>query len=1004
MALYTWRVTNGAFGTGGNWTLNGAAAANPPGTADTAEFAASAGGTVTGAGSVMQLDVDPGASAPWLFEASLAAGAAYIASPTEFLGSPVTLSGIASTTAGNLPYTGNINAPVTLDGSTLIATGGALNVGASNSPLSTSGASLTLTSGSTASALTLVIGDGTTGAVTVNGGSLVTQATTANPTGGYLVLGQQATVGSTTTAGNGTLSISGGAAVTIGGHLSVGEDAGSVGALDLGSGHLTLGGAYSEIGNLAGSTGAVTVTSGGTFALASGQLAVGNRAGADGTLSISAGGQFVSTEAAQTADYILEIGASAPSAGEPAADGAVTLTGSGALLSMGSNGIAVGYYGSGTLTVQSGATVETESSNSNDIAALSVARFGSAIVDVTGSGSLLHAIGSIYDGRAAGASGVIDVTSGGMITQTLDATGVGGIGIGTADTTSGQIASGGSGTLNVNTSGMVNLEGNLTVGANATSGTVVLNTGGVVEATGFIQVGTGSAFAGGNGSITIGGGAKLITTGPHSSGNASIAIANELSTTGEITVSGGGSVLNAGGDRISVGSRGNGMLLVENGATATAGSTLYPDQGSEAGFSVGAYATGSGGATVSGTGSTLSVDGAITLAGALTSAGGTGSLSASAGGVITATGVVLWSGGTLSVDATSLLQIGATPASGTGVIVEAGSTISANGGTISAAVANAGALSNTGVLTVSGSISGSGTLDLLAGSTTAITGSLAGQSVAFTGQASLATTGLFGLVDVTAAQIGDVVDLLGMAAVVTGDTVQAGAGELDFKGLAPGMMLDLGSDGHGGTDVTVACYLRGTAILTDAGERPVEALRIGDHLITMLGKRRRLRWIGRRSYGGRFLLRNPALLPICFTAGSLGHKRPRRDLFVSPSHAMFVDGILIPAADLVNGITISQVEQIDAVDYFHVELATHDIIVAEGTPSETFLDDGSRGVFHNAAEFTRCYPNARLPTEYCAPRLTDGPKVELVRRRLAALAEPWIDHRPDWREEDSLIS
>lgn len=218
MALYTWRVTNGAFGTGGNWTLNGAAAANPPGTADTAEFAASAGGTVTGAGSVMQLDIDPGASAPWLFEASLAAGAAYIASPTEFLGSPVTLSGIASTTAGNLPYTGNINAPVTLDGSTLIATGGALNVGASNSPLSSSGASLTLTSGSTASALTLVIGDGTTGTVTVNGGSLVTQATTANPTGGYLVLGQQATVGSTTTAGNGTLSISGGAAVTIGGH------------------------------------------------------------------------------------------------------------------------------------------------------------------------------------------------------------------------------------------------------------------------------------------------------------------------------------------------------------------------------------------------------------------------------------------------------------------------------------------------------------------------------------------------------------------------------------------------------------------------------------------------------------------------------------------------------------------------------------------------------------------------------------------------------------------
>ena len=1003
MALYTWRVTNGAFGTGGNWTLNGAPAANPPGTGDTADFAATAGGTVTGSGSVMQLDIDPGASAPWLFEAALAAGAAFIASTTEFRGSQLTLSGIASTTAGDLPYAGNINAPVTLDGSALIATGGYLNVGAAYSPLSASGARLSLTSGSTLSALDLAIGAGATGAVIVNDSSLATQATVANPTGGNLTIGLQATVSGVTTAGNGTLGLSGGL-VTVGNGLVVGEDAGSVGTLDVGSAGITVSGAYSEVGNLAGSTGAVTVTSGGTFTLASGELLVGNHAGADGTLTISSGGQLVSTEAAQTANYILEIGYDASSAGEPAADGAVTVTGSGALLSMGSNGIAVGYHGSGTLTVQSGGIVETQTANSNDISALSVGRFGSATVNVTGSGSLIDAIGSIYDGRGAGGSGVINVTSGGMITETLDATGGGGIGIGTADTTSGQTASGGSGTLNVNTGGVIDLQGNLNVGANGTSGTVVLGTGGIVSATGFIDVGTGSSSTGGTGSVTIGGGAKLITTGPHSSGNASIAIANQASTTGEITVSGGGSVLDAGGDRISVGSRGNGMLVVENGATASAGSTLYPDQGSEAGFSVGAYTTGSGATTVSGAGSTLSIDGAITLAGALTSAGGTGALTASAGGVVTATGVVLWSGGTLAADAQSLVQIGATPASGTGVVVEAGSTVSAHGGVISAAVANAGMISNTGALTVSGNVSGPGALDLLAGSTTVISGSLAGQSVAFTGQAMLATTGLAGLVDVTAAQLGDVVDLLGMSAVVTGDTVQSGAGGLTFTGLAPGLVLEAGSDGQGGTDVTVACYLRGTAILTDAGERPVEALRIGDHLITARGERRRLRWIGRRSYGGRFLLRNRALLPIRFTAGSLGDRRPHRDLFVSPSHAMFVDGILIPASDLVNGRTIRQIEQIDSVDYYHVELATHDVILAEGTPSETFLDDGSRGIFHNAAEFSRRYPNARVPTEYCAPRLTDGIEVELVRRRLAALAEPWIDHRPDWREEDSLIS
>ena len=1002
MALYTWRVVSGLFGTGSNWTLDGAPAANPPGADDTATFVAT-GGTVTGTGSVMQLDIDAGASAPWLFEASLAAGAAFIASTTAFQGSQLTLSGLPSTTAGNLPYTGNINAPVTLDDSALIATGGSLNVGAAYSPLAAGGASLTLTGGSTLSALTLAIGAGAAGAVTVSGGSLVTEATAANPTGGTLVIGQQATVSGLTTAGNGTLTLSSGSA-GVGGNLLVGEDAGSVGTLDVGDAGITVSGTYSEVGNLAGSTGAVTVTSGGTFTLASGELVIGNKAGADGTLTISAGGQLVSTEAAQTTNYILEIGNAAAAAGEPAASGTVTVTGSGALLAMGSNGIAVGYHGSGTLTVQSGATVETETANSADLSALSVGRFGSGLVDVTGAGSVLDAIGSVYAGRASGAFGEIAVTSGGMLTQSPDPTGSDPFGVGTADTTAGQTASGGTGVLDVNTDGVVDLAGSLTVGANANTGTVALDTGGIISTPGFIDVGTGSSYPGGNGAVTIDGGAKLLTLGPHSSGNASIAIANQVSTTGEITVSGGGSVLDAGGDRLSVGSRGNGMLLIENGATASAGSTLYPDQGSEAGFSVGANATGDGTATVSGAGATLSVDGTVTLAGGLLSAGGTGSLTASAGGVVTATGVVLWSGGTLAADAQSLVQIGSVAATRTGVVVESGSTISASGGLISAEVANAGTISNTGSLRVRGDLSGAGTLDLLAGSTTQIGGSLAGQRVAFTGQAMLAATGLSGVVDVTAAQTGDVVDLLGLAATLAGDTVQAGAGALDFTGLAPGMSLDLGTDGQGGTDVTVACYLRGTAILTDAGERAVEDLRIGDHLMTASGERRRLRWIGRRSYGGRFLLGNPALLPVCFTAGSLGRGRPHRDLFVSPPHAMFIDGILIPASDLVNGSTIKQVEQRDDVDYFHVELATHDVILAEGAPSETFLDDGSRGMFHNAADFARLYPKARVPTDYCAPRLADGPEVELVRRRLASLAEPWAHGRAGWQEDGSRVS
>ena len=67
-----------------------------------------------------------------------------------------------------------------------------------------------------------------------------------------------------------------------------------------------------------------------------------------------------------------------------------------------------------------------------------------------------------------------------------------------------------------------------------------------------------------------------------------------------------------------------------------------------------------------------------------------------------------------------------------------------------------------------------------------------------------------------------------------------------------------------------------------------------------------------------------------------------------------VDGVvLIEAKDLVNGFSIVQAERVDKVEYFHIELDSHDVIVAEGALSETFIDDDSRGMFHNAARIPR---------------------------------------------------
>ena len=196
--------------------------------------------------------------------------------------------------------------------------------------------------------------------------------------------------------------------------------------------------------------------------------------------------------------------------------------------------------------------------------------------------------------------------------------------------------------------------------------------------------------------------------------------------------------------------------------------------------------------------------------------------------------------------------------------------------------------------------------------------------------------------------------------------------------------------------VGVACYCRGTLILTAAGEVPVEDLAIGDVLVTASGEHRPIKWIGRRSYAGRFANAGRTVLPVCFKAGSLDQNIPRRDLWVSRKHAMLLDGVLIPAEHLVNGVSVVQASQVDRVDYFHVELDSHDVIVAEGALSETFIDEGSRGLFHNASEFATLYPAAEpLDALYCAPRVEDGYVLEDVRKRIAAYASLSLSRAAD---------
>ena len=183
------------------------------------------------------------------------------------------------------------------------------------------------------------------------------------------------------------------------------------------------------------------------------------------------------------------------------------------------------------------------------------------------------------------------------------------------------------------------------------------------------------------------------------------------------------------------------------------------------------------------------------------------------------------------------------------------------------------------------------------------------------------------------------------------------------------------------------CYCRGTSILTGHGEVSVEDLSVGDWLMTASGDLRAIKWIGKRCYAGRFANMHADVLPICFKRGSLGKGIPRRDLWVSPKHAMFIEGVLIPAERLVNGVSVVAAARVDRVEYFHIELDTHDVIVAEGALSESFVDDHSRSMFQNARDFAALYPDAEpVDAIYCAPRVEDGFVLEAVRRMLGKTA------------------
>ncbi len=191
----------------------------------------------------------------------------------------------------------------------------------------------------------------------------------------------------------------------------------------------------------------------------------------------------------------------------------------------------------------------------------------------------------------------------------------------------------------------------------------------------------------------------------------------------------------------------------------------------------------------------------------------------------------------------------------------------------------------------------------------------------------------------------------------------------------------------GSAGIDFACFLRGTSILTPSGEVPVETLRAGDLVATMSNGFVPVKAVRTRSFTSSEA-RTTKVRPVRIAAGALGDNLPHRPLYISPDHSMYLDGVLVPAQLLVNGRTITQPPRNTEVDYIHVEVEPHDILIAEGAASESYLDIGNQSHFARQGVLSM-FPTAEPKSweDACAPLLLGGPKLAAIREQIAARAD-----------------
>jgi hypothetical protein len=361
--------------------------------------------------------------------------------------------------------------------------------------------------------------------------------------------------------------------------------------------------------------------------------------------------------------------------------------------------------------------------------------------------------------------------------------------------------------------------------------------------------------------------------------------------------------------------------------------------------------------------------------------------SAAGTGTIAGLGSQFTGFGNIAVDSGANWVLSGSNTIGVGVTLTAINATLTSFGTL---VNNGGIVLDPSTLVV-GNLLGTGSVTIQSGSTLEVTGTIAStETIVFQGANAYlhldSPNNAYGFVN--GFDNTDRIDLKGINPI----SVYYSAGKLNFiTGAATRSAFPLSTVSNNpvqssrsadGANVAALCFLPDTLIQTPSGPVKVQDLQTGDIVTTFAGAERPIAWIGTGAVLATRGKRGPAT-PVIIRKSAFAANVPNRDLRVTKGHSFLFDNVLIPAEFLVNHRTIEWDDRAQEVVLYHVELESHDILIANGAPAESYRDDGNRWLFRNAN--TGWDQPAKEP---CAAVLTGGPIVDAAWRRLLDRAGP----------------